>query len=257
MSLTELDDKVVAATIAAAGTVVGALIQLRAAWRREVTERSRGTPLSRKSRRGPILAVLVLMTAAAVGGFALARGMLGDSERENAAVRADLRAEVERIRATTDRLSRAGLAEGAEARGRLASGRPAPTLVAASLTVGPCRPVAATTACQEADALPVELCAAVPAAAFVTDSALYIRRAPPAPGRGDGPVEVGEADGEARFPERPVEHTEPGRGKLVCVPFVNWSATATATARLEVLYVLGRGPSDYSDAALTPSARLP
>lgn len=256
MSLTELDDKVLAATIAAAGTVIAALIQLRAAWRREVAERSRGTSLNRKSRRGPVLAVLVLMTAAAVGGFALARGTLGDSERESASVRADLRAEIERIRTTTDRLSQAGLTS-AERPGERVPRRPAPVLAAASVTVAPCRPVATANTCSEADALAVELCAAVPAAAFVTDSALYVRRAPPAPERGDGRVEVGEAVDEARFPGRPAERTEPGHAKLVCVPFVNWSATTPAAARLEVLYVLGRGPSDYTDAALTPSARLP
>jgi hypothetical protein len=256
MSLTELDDKVLAATIAAAGTVVGALIQLRAAWRREVNERSRGAPLSRKSRRGPILAILVLMTAAAVGGFALARGTRGDSERENAAVRDDLRAEIERIRTTTDRLARTGIA-GPEAAGSLAPRRPSPAVAAAAVTVAPCRPASAAPTCAEADALAVELCAAVPAAAFVTDSALYIRVRPPAPERGDGRVEAGESAGQARFPERPAEHTEPGHAKLVCVPFVNWSASAPATARLEVMYVLGQGPSDYSDAALTPAARLP
>ena len=58
-----LDDNVVAAAVAAAGTVIGALIQLRITWRKEVSERARGVPMTKKSRRGPVLAVGLLLSA--------------------------------------------------------------------------------------------------------------------------------------------------------------------------------------------------
>ena len=70
MSLFDLDSSVNAAAVAAAGTVIGALAQLRLAWRKEVAERARGVPATKKSRRGPVLAVFLLLIAAGVGGFA-------------------------------------------------------------------------------------------------------------------------------------------------------------------------------------------
>ena len=67
MSLFDLDDKVTAAAVAAAGTVIGTLIQLHVTWRREVSDRKRGVPATKKSRRGPVLAVGLLLIGAAVG----------------------------------------------------------------------------------------------------------------------------------------------------------------------------------------------
>ena len=63
-------DPVLAAMIGASATMVTALIQLRLSWRKELKERERGQPISRKSRRGPVLFVFALMIASGVGGFA-------------------------------------------------------------------------------------------------------------------------------------------------------------------------------------------
>jgi len=53
MNLFDLDDKVTAAAVAAAGTVIATLIQLHVTRRKEVSERARGVPATKKSRRGP------------------------------------------------------------------------------------------------------------------------------------------------------------------------------------------------------------
>lgn len=49
MNLFDFDARVSATAVAAAGTVIGALAQLRMAWRKEVAERARGVPAT-KSR---------------------------------------------------------------------------------------------------------------------------------------------------------------------------------------------------------------
>ena len=111
MNLLNLDDKVVAAAVAAAGTVIGALIQLRASWRKEVSERARGVPMTKKSRRGPVLALGLLLGAAAVGGFSLSQYLVKQSERETAALRGELQAQLTQISATAQRLERATLSD--------------------------------------------------------------------------------------------------------------------------------------------------
>jgi hypothetical protein len=65
-----LSDPVLAAMIGASATMVTALVQLRLSWKKELKERERGQPISRKSRRGPVLLVFALMIASGVGGFA-------------------------------------------------------------------------------------------------------------------------------------------------------------------------------------------
>ena len=85
----DLDDKVTAAAVAAAGTVIGSLIQLRVSWRKEVSERARGVPSTKKSRRGPVLAVGLLLVGAAAGGFAFSQYLVKQSDVESAALRAE------------------------------------------------------------------------------------------------------------------------------------------------------------------------
>jgi len=83
MNLFDFDSRT-AAAVAAAGTVIGALAQLRVAWRKEVSERARGVPATKKSRRGPVLAVSLLLIAAAVCGFALSQYLVRRSDHEAA-----------------------------------------------------------------------------------------------------------------------------------------------------------------------------
>ena len=258
MSLTDLDDKVLAAAIAAAGTVIGALIQLRAAWRKEVSDRARGAPVTKKSRRGPFLAVGILLVAAAAGGFAASRYLQRESERETAAMQAELKAQLAQISATAERLAEVTQHD-REVAARVADSRAAGTVVSVSATVGPCRPAAGPSAdgaaaCAEADAVTVTLCATLPGAAFVTDTALYAATAESHQPIEDARVEVGQDVGHARFPERPSERAEADQTKLVCVPFTNWDAEHAYRARLAVKHVPGRRADEYSNASLVPSS---
>jgi hypothetical protein len=94
MSL-NLSDPVLAAMIGASATMVTALIQLRLSWRKELKERERGQPISKKSRRGPVLFVFALMIASGVGGFAGSQYLMAWRNAGND----DLRAKLEQIHA--------------------------------------------------------------------------------------------------------------------------------------------------------------
>jgi hypothetical protein len=111
MNLFDFDKSVAAAAIAATGTVIGALIQLRVAWRKELSERARSVPVSKKSRRGPVVAVGLLLLAAGVGGFALSWYLTARWNRESLALRDVLEAQVAQINATATRLERATLGD--------------------------------------------------------------------------------------------------------------------------------------------------
>src|SRR5882672_8702160 len=105
MNLFDLDDRVTAAAIAAAGTIIGTLIQLKFAWRKEVRERARGVPATKKSRRGPVLAVGLLLVGALVGGFVLSQYLVRQSDLDSAARHSQLQTQLAQIGATAARNS--------------------------------------------------------------------------------------------------------------------------------------------------------
>ncbi|MGC2518087.1 MAG: hypothetical protein WA373_03145, partial [Burkholderiales bacterium] len=106
-----LSDPLYAALIGAGATMLTALIQLRISWRRELRERERGQPISKKTRRGPVLFVLALTIAAAVGGFALSQYLVSLREGDRDALRADLQSKLTEISASALRLEQARLNE--------------------------------------------------------------------------------------------------------------------------------------------------
>jgi hypothetical protein len=258
MNLSDLDDKVAAAAIAAAGTVIGALVQLRVAWRKEVSERARGVPVTKKSRRGPVLAVGLLLIAAAVGGFAFSQYLVGQADRESAAARGELQTQLKQISATAERLERATLRD-RESGGRAADGHVTGEGVTVATTVGPCRahgvvaPDAAT-ACAEPEALRVTLCASVPSSAVVTETVLYAR---PEESRGpwnESRVTPGQDVGHARFPDKPFERTDADQTKQVCTAFTSWDGEQAYSARLVVKYAFAPAAGELSNATLVPTS---
>jgi hypothetical protein len=92
-----LSDPVLAAMIGAGATMVTALIQLRLSWRKELRERERGQPISKKSRRGPVLFVFALMIASAVGGFAGSQYLTVWRNGDRDALREEMRAKLAEI----------------------------------------------------------------------------------------------------------------------------------------------------------------
>jgi hypothetical protein len=256
MNLFDLDDRVTAAAVAATGTVIGALIQLRAAWRKEVSERARGAPVTKKSRRGPVLAVFLLLVAAGVGGFAFSQYLVGQSNREAATVRGELQTQLAQISATAARLERASLTPyGASAHAD--DERREAQDVAVTTTVGPCRvrgvgAPEAVMACSEQEAVRLTLCASVPSSALVTDLALYARSEDSSKPWADSRVAPGQEAGHARFADKPVERAESDRTKQVCTGFSAWDAEHATSARLVVKYAAPPATREVSHVVVAP-----
>jgi hypothetical protein len=248
-----LDDNVVAAAVAAAGTVIGALIQLRITWRKEVSERARGVPMTKKSRRGPVLAVGLLLSAAAVGGFAFSQYLMKQSDREAAALRdGELQAQLTQIRATAERLERVTLNDHSSS-ARTANGEG----VSVTTTVEPCHARAGivadeTPACTEQDAVRITLCANLPASAVVTATVLYARPEDSPRPWSESRVAPGQDVGRARFADKPFERAETDQSKQVCTGFYTWDAEHAYSARLVAQYVLTAAVTDVPSAALVP-----
>ena len=260
MHLFDLDDKVAAAAIAAAGTVIGALIQLRAAWRREVSERARGVPVTKKSRRGPVVAVGLLLIAAAVGGFALSQYWVAQSDRESAAVRGELQRQINQISATAERLERATLREH-ESTEQPVAARAAIETVTVTATLGPCRgrtidASGGAPGCTESETAQLTLCASIPSSATVNDSLLYARPEKSRQAWNDSLVAVGQAVGRARFPDKPFERAEAEQVKQICAAFNSWDGEQAYGARLVVKYISAAAAGDLSHASLVPTSAL-
>jgi hypothetical protein len=256
MNLFDIDHQIAAAAVAATGTVIGALIQLRAAWRKELSERARGVPATRKQRRGPVLAIVLLLVAAAVGGFALSQFLVGQSVRDSTALQGELQAQVASIRDSADRLERAAAGQ-----------RPVPGIVAAadradalreatvSTSMGPCRPrsLAAQGAggdCNEPDAIEVTLCASLPVTATVAETTLYARPdGDPRPWTAATAV-PGQDIGKARFSEKTFERTDGEDQRQVCANFRTWDPERAYSARMQVKFALPYRPPQTVQAAL-------
>ena len=257
MNLLDLDDKVTAAAIAAAGTVIGTLIQLKFAWRKEVSERARGVPASKKSRRGPVLAVGLLLVGAVVGGFAFSQYLVRQhSDVESAARHSQLQTQLAQISATAARLERASLSDHGSS-GPSADDRRGAEGVAVATTVGPCRPRAvaapdAAPACDEQEAPRVTLCASVPSLAVVTAMVLYARPEDSLQPWAESRVAPGQDVGRARFADKTSERAESDQTKQVCTGFSSWDSEHGHTARLVVKYIIVPAVSEASNASLAP-----
>jgi hypothetical protein len=254
----DLDDKVTAAAVAAAGTVIGSLIQLRFSWRREVSERARGVPATKKSRRGPVLAVCLLLAGAAAGGFAFSQYLVRQSDAESAAVRGQLQTQLAQISATAARLERVALSDHGSS-GRPAEDRHDAEGAAATTTVGPCRTRAAAVpgaapGCDEQEAQQVTLCASVPALAEVTSLVLYARPEGSPQPWSESRVDPGHDVGRARFADKPFQRAESDQTKQICTGFSSWDGEHGYSARLVVKYVIVPVASSVSNALLAPNA---
>lgn len=174
-----LSPNVIATLIGATAALLAAFIQLRASWRRDQA-RSRKPQEPAKPRRAPLLWMIVLTVAAAVGGFTAAMFLIGRGLGDADEIRVELRQRVAQLNATAERFERAAPASPVSE----ASAAPVPMIAEslASIAVAPCRlrvfepPAAAPQPCTETDALRVALCAAVPAHASVLKVAKRLKR---------------------------------------------------------------------------------
>jgi hypothetical protein len=258
MGFFDLDERVLAAIIAAGGTTIGALIQLRIAWRKEQAARARGTPPTKKSRRGPVFAVVLLLLAASVGGFAFAQYLSVEADRDTAALRDQLRVELAQISATAVRLEQAQLSSNRAAAGARRNESDHLSDGIAIATLPPCR-VRATTGdsaptCTEQDAVAITLCAAAPSAATAADARLYARPEGSEKSWAESEAAPGNDLGRARFPYAPFERADKDQAKQICAGFASWDSERAFSARIVVKSPTMPTSRDVPHAAVTPAA---
>lgn len=240
------DPIITAALIGAATTVLTALVQLRTSWRKELKERERGQPITKKTRRGPVFAVYILLIAAAAGGFFLSQYVISLRDEDRESLRAELQAKLSELSASAARLEQARLNE----RDEVASGvlraeavRRGEEGAAASALVGPCKAESAGASgsrsqCGEQSAVRVALCARVPASATVKEVLLYTRFEDSQQSWADSRVQAGQDAGKAKFVEKFFERPDGDAVKQVCQGFVNWNSDKARLARILVKYAL-------------------
>jgi hypothetical protein len=244
MDFPNVSEPLTAALIGALATVAGALVQLRISWRREIKERERGQPITKKTRRGPVIVVFALLVAAAVGGFALSQYFVSLREGDRDALRADLQSKLSEINATAVRLEQARMNERRQIESevqRAYASRLGEEGTAASVVVGPCKPEGVPGAkqeCTEQSALRIAICARVPASATVREVQLYVRAANSKQPWEEARVQAGQDAGQARFADKFTERPDGDAGRQICQGFANWSGEKSRIARILVKYAL-------------------
>jgi hypothetical protein len=257
-----MSDSVLAAIIAGTATLSASFLQLRTA---SLRDGARGQSAAAARRKGRLqrIVLLVVIGAAAISGFALSQWLTDGERSAQTALQHELQARVaelgrtageleatrqaERAEIESGVLRRIG-AEGVAVTATVAACRPpvpAPTAAAAAPAAGEAAKPAgadpgksAAPACAEADAVPVTVCALIPANATVTDVALFSR-----PDGTDTPWSAsrflpGQEVGQARFAEKYSEGTPEGGTRQVCQAFAHWSAEHARVVRMVVHYSL-------------------
>jgi len=252
-----MPDSILASIIAAAGTISAAILQLRMSLSKDSGARSQSPGSRRKSNRAMIIALLVIVTAAGVAGFALSQWLTQNQRAAMTSLEQELRARTEDIGRTASQLELARTGARAEIEmgvlrrigsdGLIVTARVAPcrpAIVSASGATAPppgvvtetLLPAAAT--CTEAEGNSVTLCATIPANATVTDVQLYSRFADANSPWDASRALPGQESGLARFAEKYAETPDGAGTKQVCQGFTHWSAERARIARMIVHYSL-------------------
>jgi hypothetical protein len=239
-------DPVTAAMIGAGATVLTALVQLRTSWRKELNERERGQPITKKTRRGPVLAVAALLIAAAVGGFALSQYLLSLREGDSATLRNELQTRLAEISASAARLEQARLDDRSQVEStirRAEALRQGELGASATVMVEPCQRTGSAASetqrgCAEQEATRIAVCAAVPAAASVTEVQLYARLEDSPQSWPDSRAVAEQDIGQAKFVDKVFERAESENVKQVCQRFAHWNNEKPRIARIVVKYTL-------------------
>jgi len=257
-SFGELSPNVIAALCGAGATLVAAMINLRIAWRREVLDRLQTARGGRRSRRGLLIAISILVAASGVGGYAGALYVMQGDHRQTQELRADLQQRIGQIQETAARFEQTRLGErlAIEAEARLLEDRRrGADGIDAAATLGPCRPrqsigdASETVVCVEAEAVQASVCASIPAAAQVYEVVPYARWADDAADWNDRRIALGGRLASAAFGAQPLERADAGGRKRVCIDATTWDSQRALEVRVLVKYL----PAD----AATPSPGTP
>jgi hypothetical protein len=245
----ELTPNVIAALVGAGATLIAALINLRIAWRREVLDRLNRRS-SQKGRRGLLIAILIMVVAAGVGGYAAALYLMQNDQQSTRAMRLELRQRIGEIKEATTRLEQTRVGERAslESEARLyEERRRGGEGVAATTRIGPCRArfgtsggidAAESAPCKEGDVAAVGVCVSVPAAASVYEVTPYVRADNDTGAWADRRTALGASVGNVRFGAQPVERPDAATQKNVCVDVWSLDSQHAVDARVVVRYLL-------------------
>lgn len=244
-----MTDSVLAALIAGTATLSASFLQFRSAMLRD-----RGQSASAARRKTRLLRIifLVIVGAAAASGFAVSQWLTNGERVASAAMQKELQSRIAEVTHTAGELEATRAAE----RNEIETGvlrRIGVDGVAVVATVPPCHAAAAAgtppadpapagapapRSCSEAEAVPLTLCATIPANATVTEVALFSRLAD-----ADTPWDTsrflpGQEAGQARFAEKYSEGAPESGTRQVCQGFAHWSADHARTVRVVVRYSL-------------------
>lgn len=257
----ELTPNVIAALVGASATLIAALINLRIAWRREVLDR-----LNRRSsrgRRGLLIAILIMVVAAGVGGYAGALYLMQNDQQSTRAMRLELRQRIGEIKEATARLEQTRVGERASIEGEARlheERRRGGEGVAVTARIGPCRARAATSPgteavegapCKESDVAPVGVCVSIPAVASVYEVTPYVRAEGDSAAWEERRAALGASLGNVRFAAQPVERPDSASAKNVCVDVWSLDGQHAVDARVAVRYLLPDRP-DTAGAMAEP-----
>jgi len=242
-----MSESVLAALIAGTATLSASFLQFRSA-----AMRDRGGSASAAKRKTRLLRIifLIVVGASAASGFALSQWLTNGERVASAELQKELQSRIAEVTKTAGALEATRAAE----RSDIETGvlrRLGAEGVTVAATVAPCRTVAAGTApadpapasvpqpaCSEAQAIPVILCATIPANATVTEVALFSRLAD-----ADTPWDAsrllpGQEAGQARFADKYSETAPDSGTRQVCQSFTHWSADHARAVRVVVRYSL-------------------
>lgn len=234
-------EPVIAAIIGATATIVTAMVQLRVVGKKQAAEKAAGKPVTK--HKSSWLAILGLMLAAAVGGYAFSEYRAFQDQRETQRLRDEMLARMQELSAAAMRMERAGSQLDGQTSDALAAAerkRGAQGL-AAVVHLPPCRGPQvgfsqAPQACTEGDALRVSLCATIPPAAVVTEVQMFSRTGEAQQAWVDAKMQLGQEAAGVRFVEAFAERAAPD-GKEVCQPVLYWGSQPGRAARILVKYV--------------------
>jgi len=251
-----MPDSILASIIAAAATISASILQLRMSLSKDSSARAQSPGSRRKSNRVLMIALLVIVTAAGVAGFALSQWLNQNQRAAMTSLEQELRARTEDIGRTASQLEAARVGARAEIEmgvlrrigtdGVVVAARVAPCRPALVSASGPTPPpgvageklLPAAATCTEAEGNSVTLCATIPANATVTDVQLFSRFADANSPWDASRALPGQEAGLARFAEKYAENPDGPGTKQVCQGFTHWSAERARIARMIVHYSL-------------------
>ena len=239
-----------AAIIAGTATLSASFLQLRSAALRDAGKP--GAAARRKSRLQRLV-LLVIIGGALVSGFALSQWLTQGERAAQGALQRELQARIAEVSHTAGELEATRAAERSEIETGVLR-RIGSEGVAVAATVPACRagaaaasatPVSTTAtaatlvrACNEAEAIPVTLCASIPAGATVTEVALFSRIDATDTPWSAARFLPGQEAGQARFADKYAETAPEGGTRQVCQTFAHWDADHARVVRVLVRYSL-------------------